>query len=390
MVATRWCFTAVDTLFFRDAAPFHAGEGGQGGQSSLFPPTMNTLQGAIRYQLALAQGWRPGEGSFPVELGSNDDLGELKLQGPYLYFNNQLLLPSPWFLLHLQHNYNSTSQTTYHRLSPGRDTIKCNLGEVRLPVMPSEVAGAKPMENYWLTVNAMEKVLSGGVPDAINLSNAEINHIIPPNGVVGSKELWEYEPKVGITKDPNTHTAKDKNLYAINMIRPRHQLSVVVGVEGIPHEWLGPIANQPQLVNLGGEGKLAELSVTDEQIKLPELPKLQSINGKVRFTVTLITPGYFGPQEKTAQSVLSLNPWIDSKCITACVGKIKQIGGWDLAKQRPRPLRSYIPAGSTWFFEGEEKEIDTIRSLHGNFIGDEQSNAYGYGQIIVGRWEEEK
>lgn len=391
MVATRWQFTAIDTLFFRDAAPFHAGEGGQGGQNSLFPPTMNTLQGAIRYQLALTQGWHPGAESFPVELGSNDDLGDLKLRGPYLYFNNELLLPSPLFLLRSQHDYNGTIQTIYHRLLPGQETIKCDLGEVRLPVMPPGATGAKLMENYWLTVTAMEKVLAGGVPDAVNYSsNTELNHNIPPNGVVGSNELWDYEPKVGITKNHETHTAKDKHLYAINMIRLHHQLSIVAGVDGIPREWQEPMFNQPQMVTLGGEGKLAELNITDELIKLPDLPELQSVKGKVRFTVTLITPGYFGSQEKTAQSILSLKPWIDSKCITACVGKAKQIGGWDLAEQRPRSLRSFIPAGSTWFFEGEEREMEIIRDLHGKFIGDEQSNAFGYGQVLIGRWEEEK
>jgi hypothetical protein len=34
--------------------------------------------------------------------------------------------------------------------------------------------------------------------------------------------------------------------------------------------------------------------------------------------------------------------------------------------------------------------MEIIRDLHGKFIGDEQSNAFGYGQVLIGRWEEEK
>lgn len=386
MATVLWEFTPLDTLFFRGAAPFNAGEGGQGGQNSLFPPFMTTLQGMIRYQLALRRGWKPGGKNFPVELGDNDDLGDLKLCGPYLYYDNELLMPVPQFLLRL--NGDKEKPASYHRLFPGNE-ICCDLGQLRLPVMPPESIGAKPMENYWLTVTAMERILAGGIPEKenFNVIMDRSNGCIATDGVVSSDQLWKNEPKVGIMRNADTRIAEDKNLYAINMIRTAKPLKMVVGVDGISEKWSMSVNEQSRVVKLGGEGKLVGLNILKRTIKLPNMQELKVVDGKVRFTVTLITPGYFGNREQTQNAIMNLKPWIDHTCITACVGKAQQIGGWDLSVNRPRSLRSFIPAGSSWFFEGSEADIDEITKLHGEYIG--KCNEYGYGQILIGRWEEE-
>jgi CRISPR-associated protein Cmr3 len=127
MTVTLWKFTALDTFFFRGAAPFNAGEGGQGGQASMFPPTMSTLQGAIRYQLAIGQGWQPNS-ALPIELGDSDDLGQLRLRGPYLFYNDDLLLPCPLLVIRRLQGHGMTTQVNYHRLAPGQKTVKCVLG----------------------------------------------------------------------------------------------------------------------------------------------------------------------------------------------------------------------------------------------------------------------
>jgi len=386
-MTVQWKFKALDTYFFREAAPFHAGEGGQGGQSSVFPPLMSTLQGAIRYQLALSRGWRPGTDRLPIELGDSDSLGDLKLSGPYLYYDNKMLLPAPLFLLRLHDEAEKT--TVYHRLLPGAP-VSCDLGRVRLPVMPEGARGSKPMDKYWLSAAVMENVLADGTPED-NDYTAMIDQLtdgIPVNGVMNSDQLWRKEAKIGIEREAKSRTAKDKNLYAIDMIRTKKQVSVVVGVEGVPIEWNLAVKQKIRMVNLGGEGKLAALRILEEPIKLPDMPELKVVNDKIPFTVTLITPGYFGNQEQTKNAIKDLKPWIKYPCITACVGKVRQIGGWDLSINRPRPLRSYIPAGSTWFFEADASAAKKIGELHGQYIGEKSSNAYGYGQILIGRWEE--
>jgi len=365
MTAMRWEFEALDNLFFRGPAPFHAGEGGQGGQRSLFPPTINTLQGTIRYQLAVGQGWKPGEDRlWPGELGDNDDLGNLRLRGPYLCKDGEILFPAPLFLL-------SRDTDRYYRLNLGKK-VSTDIGQVRLPIMPQGSVGAKPMEQYWLTRPAMERVLAGEVP-----------HNSSPQEVYRCYDLWKDEPKVGIKRDAATRIAKDSMLYAVSMVRPIKGVTVVVSVDGIQKEWAQGL---PQIVNLGGEGKFARLQVTDEKICLPPVPKMKPVNGKILFTVTLITPGYFG--ETTNQSVMGRFTDIPGRCVSAYIGKVIQAGGWDLKLRQPRPLRPFLPVGSTWFFESDESSLPQIEGLHGQCLGDDQSKSYGYGQILIGRWEE--
>lgn len=76
-------------------------------------------------------------------------------------------------------------------------------------------------------------------------------------------------------------------------------------------------------------------------------------------------------------------PGIPGECISACIGKSVQAGGWDTQNFRPRPLEPLIPSGSTWFYEAGENELEQVLSLHGEVFDD----ALGFGQILIGLWE---
>jgi len=77
---------------------------------------------------------------------------------------------------------------------------------------------------------------------------------------------------------------------------------------------------------------------------------------------------------------------LPGKIVTACVGKPQPIGGWDSLNHEPLPLRPHLPAGSTWFMEADVSQHDAIVARHGQHIGEHQ--AWGYGQILIGTWEE--
>ena len=63
-----WRFRALDTLFFRDGTPFNMEETGVAPQG-VFPPSIFTLQGAIRAAMAhFIKQWVPGK-EWPKELG---------------------------------------------------------------------------------------------------------------------------------------------------------------------------------------------------------------------------------------------------------------------------------------------------------------------------------
>ncbi|MGB9887669.1 MAG: type III-B CRISPR module-associated Cmr3 family protein [Moorellales bacterium] len=365
MIWEAWTFSLLDTGFFRDGQPFHAGEGGYSRVQSVFPPSAATLQGAIRTALAQAEGWRPeAPETWPEWLGGPDDLGVLRLRGPYLLKNGELYFAAP---LHLWLGEGGV----VGRLVPG-EPVPCDLGPaVRLPRPAGEGrAGGGFPEGRFLTGEGLAAVLAGGVP--------------APDQLLPAGRFWVEEPRVGLERSRSTRTAQEGRLYQAVHVRPCRGVAVRVYVGGLPAKRI----QLPKWVRLGGEGRAAAVTVeavSEEAVvaTLPPCPGLEAdSDGTVRFTVTLLTPGcYADPAAVIRQGP----PEIPGRCVSACIGKLRQIGGWSLEWGRPRALEPYLPAGSTWFFEAPAHEIGRIAALHGRCLGDRTN--HGYGQIAVGRWE---
>jgi CRISPR-associated protein Cmr3 len=347
----------VDTLFFRDGTPFHLGETFFLQQKSLFPPMISTLQGAIRTSLARAVGWSEMDkaSKWPKdEIGDFESLGKLQLRGPYLAWKGNRIYPLPLVLC-------GKGKQASSWILPG-EAVECDLGdEVYLPYVAS--SQDRPL-TAWVTETGLQKVLQHKFP-----SEQEV--LLP-------SELWKEERRIGIKRENATHQVEDGHLYATNHIRPMKDLRIVVEVDGVPSEW--EIADRFTTL-LGGEGRFAEVTITEtEQRHLPEVPDFFSEQGKVRFTLTLITPGKF---EDTAH-VVKNGPLGDISCRSASIGKMQASGGWDLQHNQSKTVEPFIPAGSTWFYEGQQEHVPDFKQLHGRCVGEKQE--YGYGEIVIGRW----
>jgi len=133
-----------------------------------------------------------------------------------------------------------------------------------------------------------------------------------------------------------------------------------------------------------------------ETIKsFPKPPELvENGDGKIRFTVTLLTPGWYGnyeerhenPPEDVIRVIRSGPREVPGRCVSACIGKTLQIGGWDIKNSCPRPLWPVLPPGSTWFYEAPASERHRIEELHGKVTG--FKSRYGMGQLLIGIWNE--
>lgn len=368
-----WDFTLLDTGFFRSGHPFNAGEGGSRGIPSIFPPTINTMQGAIRTALATAKGWSPDKGQLPSELGSTDDLGIISLRGPYLLVDDEPYYQIPFHLLVKSEPGPETSKR-FVFLTPGKP-VNCDLGkEVCLPQPITKLEGAGSVEGLYVSKSVYTKILAGQLQ-----VDGEIKKQIKEED-----DLWLKETRVGLERSDETHTAEDSLLYRIQHIRPKMGVKIRVIVRGLPTDW-------PELTSrvlpLGGEGRLSGvevkgLSEEDEMGFLPEVPELiPGAGGILRFTVSLITPGCFQNIEK---AVRYGPPGIPGRCVSACLIKPQLIGGWDLVNREPRPLTPCLAPGCTWFFEGTADDLPVIKKLHGVCVG--EKNTYGYGQIAMGKW----
>ncbi len=365
MTVKMWEFKAVDTLFFRDGTPHQAGEGGGLAIKSLFPPYIFTVQGAVRTGLALGQGWQPGgELPFPAELGDGDNLGRVSFEGPYLKYNGEYLFDVPLHILHKEFEQ-------FRRLVPGEKTYVTDQGEVRLPVLTEPLPGAKVIQDHLVTARVLGNILAGG---PLSLQKSDF---------VKKDMLWQQEARAGIALDHEKGTTEEGMLYFTSHIRPTNGLAVAVKVKGLEQSWHGKV---PKALFLGGEARMAGVRIADPKEILPPMPELKVNSGKIRFTVTLVTPGCLLPlEENKAESIKALitegYPSIPGSLVSACVGKLKQVGGFDIVKRKPRPMIPIIPAGSTWFYEGQSKDIEVLRTLHGAV-----SNPLGFNQIIIGNW----
>lgn len=364
MTTRIWEFKAVDTLFFRDGTPHNAGEGGGLGVGSIFPPYIFTLQGAVRAGLAMGQGWTPdGDIPFPKELGDGDDLGEISFEGPYLKNGKDHLFPIPLNLLH-------KDLKQFSRVIP-QEKFGTDIGKVRLPVLSETINGAKTMDDFVIKEDVLENFLSG---EKLAFNEKDF---------VKKSKLWKEEKRTGIGIEKTTKTSKDSMLYFTTHIRPELELSIVVKVKGINEKWHQKV---PLSLSLGGEGRMSTIQITDDKNILPSMPELKVEAGKIKFTVTLITPGCIWPLEQITtkgMKVLIKKGYssIPGNCVSACIGKLKQVGGFDIKKREPRPLIPIIPPGSVWFYEGDAEDIDTLKKLHGKV-----SNPLGFNQIIIGNW----
>jgi len=380
---TTWCFNALDTWFFRESRPHDAVGGSQ--LSSLFPPPARTIAGAIRTLIGEANNvdWqdfaqKTKNHAIYKLIGYGDDMGPIKLNGPWLCHDGQRLYPVPTFLMATTEG----GQTSYTRLKIG-PPAQCDIGTVRLPVLKDKLTDTKylkkpkSLEKHWLTETGLNAILLGECP---------VN-----SDIIEQKKLFKTEARLGIARDNEQRTAIDNLLYQTVHIRPKDTLSVEVDVAGIDKNNL---PDKNQLIRLGGEARLTAITVKPVQNLLPKIEATSDNRNLILILLTAAAvdnqqglPDGFKPSEQNGS--LTWDGEINNVGITiysAVVGKAQREGGWDLAKQQPREVQSLIPAGSAWYCSINDgiNINDAINALHGSQIG--KDKALGRGQLAVGLW----
>ncbi len=366
----QWRFDPLDSWFFREARAFDTS--GSNELSSLFPPPARTVAGAIRTLIGEIQGvdWErfAQAGEYPdlkQQIGVDDDLGQLKITGPYPLWKDERLYPVPLYLL--------AKAQEYVFLKPGEPVV-CDLGKVQLPEKPKDsLPGAKPLENAWLNCTDLQRVLGGEFPQT----------------VYHAKDLYDTETRLGIARNNAQRTAADGLLYQTRHVRPRPELAIGATASGIAPE-LHP---DHGVIRFGGEGRASAVTVGDV-LPLLAPPKVPRQN----LLLMLLTHADFGGESPLDWVLPGFAPdrqddvkvWrgrlhgIDLILHSAVLGKAAREGGWDLLHQQPRPVVSLIPAGSVYFCTVAGDPKAAIDALHGQHIGND--TALGRGELAVGLW----
>lgn len=354
--------TPLDTLFFRTGRPFMMGE--DTWADSLFPPYPSTLYGAIRSFLIFQ---RKGletfiNGEYQDDIGTPDKKGSLKIRGPLLTKDDELFFPAPLDLL--------TSERG--KLTP-----------LDLVEKPPGITSDYPL-SYTLLHKSKEKA---DEPEGW-LSSIELKEYLK-NGkteycAIKDNNLFLSESKIGVAREKSTLTTKEGHLYRIPMIQLKEKVSLaaeIEGVRGIPSSGI---------IQLGGENKGAIFETIENSV---ERFRNADLNVENKFFKTyLATPAIFKKgwipdwiNQENFEGQYPGSNGIKLKLICCATGKPIHIGGWDIARKKPKPLYKAIPAGSVYYFKILDKpdELKVKDAFHLKNVSDINPEE-GFGLSIVG------
>lgn len=368
-------FNATDTQFFRESRPFE----GSAELQSVFPPTMQTVAGAVRTFIGDAQGiqWHDfnKEHELAKIIGYGDDLGSLSFKGVWLSLNNERLYPAPVLLMRRLVD----NQAKLSRLTLSEETLWCDLGkQVRFGKLEKDEQGSKPLENTWLTAKGLNQVLQGNCPNLDEIFLEE--------------DLYKKESRLGIGRNNAARVAREGMLYQTQHIRPKDNLSIEVDVSGLPDS-----LPSNAILRLGGEGRSSSLNILQHNNQLADSPKAnKQTEGLILYLLTPLKhqqdtkdwqplPGFIKKEQAKQTIWIGVINGITLELHSAVTGKSTRDGGWDLANRKPRTANSLIPAGSAFFCKVKEGDINAaLQTLHNSQLGEQTE--YGLGHLATGLW----
>jgi CRISPR-associated protein Cmr3 len=360
----------ADVLFFRTSRSFTAGEGGFA--LSLFPPTPETVQGALRARIAanwhavLSQAFAHPE--VCALIGDQSSYGLFQLRGYTLGRRTasgvELLFPPPAPLLR------GEDSKTIFRLVPAApdDTLHTNLpDDLRLLEPKGGYRSGEKLEEFkeWLTLDELRLAFSASEDDLQAIKG------------VSPGDLFEFEPRLGIGMINARKTTQEGLLYQANFVRLKRDVGLVVDV-GLRDVEPDQVQGRLKLPNkgwlaLGGERRAASFEVLGAA---PIRSALALAQGE-RSCLYFVTPTTFerGWQPEDWHAL------VDAAPVAAAQSRAQLIGGWkqDPAHSggSPKVLRRCVPAGSVYFF-------DSAVEVHGPITND--GGEIGYGLAYQGVW----
>ena len=372
----------VDVLFFRDSKPFSRGN--EHFALSLFPPFPQTLYGAIRTKVLEHLGcdyeeFKKGNLVFKnkdkveeiglekikIELGDANNIGTFVLKGPLLFHNNESIY------IKLPADVKKVGNR-YQRLHPFEwKNVEFDLGINNYPHFKTEKP-AKDVEGYI----SLRKFIDFYIFNNTTLSE---NDIIRPG------DIYKYERRVGIGVNSETNTTKEGLLYTMLTVRLKDGWSLFAKIEN-----LSALPNSG-FIKFGGANRVCEYSAISDNADpfsfyYGEINNLKNIISQTRiFKLIFLTPALFKKgwlSEKFNNFELQIDN-LKIKLITAVINKPNIVSGWDLANNKPKPIRKIVPAGSVYYMQLLEGTVDELFEKL-NFINfsDENPNL-GFGLTLI-------
>ena len=301
----------TDSLFFGAGKPFNAGSDSWTDNS--FLPNPSVIWGAMFSVLFR-------EGRVTVK-----DKERLQIKNIYLYNEEQttVLVPAPLDIF--------VDSDGKNYIAKYRDVDFISNYPLKVISSIDTDKEVKPLENHFIEINSLYQHYVKKYSKNLILYNFD--------------EVFVQDYKIGIKIDKKSKTAKDKHLYRIDLTQFKEEWSFLIEYE------CDIDFNQSGILRLGGESKIAQyeqiedkpIGIVDYEAYRDEM--LEELKEKKECKILFKTPTYFENGWKPKQDGL----------LCANVGRYISIGGWDMEIRNHKAMKKYIPAGSVYLFEKQEK-----------------------------------
>jgi CRISPR-associated protein Cmr3 len=209
----------------------------------------------------------------------------------------------------------------------------------------------------------------------------------PPSQVVLTEDLFAFEPRFGIAIDADKGTTEEAMLYQARFVRLTKETALWAEVDGVS-------LNEGGFLRFGGEGRAAVYEALSQQESLRPLSQFNFASNSNCFKVVLVTPAWFSggwqPKDGDWSKVFGASVHL----VSAAVPRPLLLGGFDVAKGVPKPMRAFVPAGAVYFFEADEPvqfPDDFAFTETPDEVSRQNDNAnawaqIGLGAVLIGVW----
>ena len=223
---------------------------------------------------------------------------------------------------------------------------------------------------------ARPRVGISGLPGLQTWRRGDAPH---PDDFVHPKSLWQVEARTGVGLQDQHRASERGLLYTFGFLRLLQ--GVALGFETTGSNDLHPEGR----VRLGGEGRTATLQPGPSFLQAPG-----DLEGD-RLCLSFVTPalsasGGYPPgfaEDRLEGEIAGRR----LRLVAAALPGFATVGGWDLARHQPKPLRRAVPAGSVFVFEpvdgGKVRPAD-FDGIRLSDYDDEGLAQQGFGFVVAG------
>jgi CRISPR-associated protein Cmr3 len=379
-------FHPADSVLFKDGRPFNQDDAGMAAARSLFPPTPETMMGAVRAALALGQGWdgksdwsqNPDLSGLKEVLGDRHEPGSMSLSGPFVIdvsgSRPRPLYPAPRHLLLPERmiaeiaGTGASGRVGEAWLRPDQNELEGDVGAASLlDHGGSPDAKWSESADWWLDHNGMAQAMAPR-------PELRPGQMRAPTGSKNS--VAAAETRVGLSRNPELRTAAAGMLYTAARLRLGQDIALAVECEGVPDGWLTE-GVLPRVAPFGGEGRFAYLEACEHALGIEDCEFDDAAYLTDQYVAILVTPARLGSAARSPGAKVGDLP---GNLVAAATGRGLLVGGWNGVTRRPERLEPVVPAGAVLFMKGAPAPAKVGRGR----LGDRTE--WGYGRYVVAGW----